>query len=120
VAITEDSLYSYVLPRYVTEGEIVLESEAPEETVEVGREKGLSDDGQVNHPHFCSPQSKMHQGGARGLLHCERPPPISAIPLGLAKSQQSVKTSFGKVVCELKAAELDFPSSGPKTGLYRQ
>jgi hypothetical protein len=27
--------------------------------------------------------------------------------LGLAKSQQSVKTSFGKVVCELKAAELD-------------
>jgi hypothetical protein len=40
--------------------------------------------------------------------------------LGLAKSQQSVKTSFGKVVCELKAAELDFPSSVPKTGLYRQ
>jgi hypothetical protein len=38
--------------------------------------------------------------------------------LGLAKSQQSVKTSFGKVVCELKAAELDFPSSVPKTGLY--
>jgi hypothetical protein len=24
------------------------------------------------------------------------------------------------VVCELKAAELDFPSSVPKTGLYRQ
>jgi hypothetical protein len=40
--------------------------------------------------------------------------------LGLAKSQQSVKTSFGKVVCELKAAELDFPSSVPKTGLNRQ
>jgi hypothetical protein len=40
--------------------------------------------------------------------------------LGLAKSQQSVKTSFGKVDCELKAAELDFPSSVPKTGLYRQ
>jgi hypothetical protein len=40
--------------------------------------------------------------------------------LGLAKSQQSVKTSFGKVVCELKAAELDFPSSVPKTGSYRQ
>jgi hypothetical protein len=40
--------------------------------------------------------------------------------LGLAKSQQSVKTSFGKVVCELKAAELDFPSSVLKTGLYRQ
>jgi hypothetical protein len=39
--------------------------------------------------------------------------------LGLAKSQQSVKTSFGKVVCELKATELDFPSSVPKTGLYR-
>jgi hypothetical protein len=37
--------------------------------------------------------------------------------LGLAKSQQSVKTSFGKVVCELKATELDFPSSVPKTGL---
>jgi hypothetical protein len=40
--------------------------------------------------------------------------------LGLAKSQQSVKTSFGKVVCELKAAELDSPSSVPKRGLYRQ
>jgi hypothetical protein len=40
--------------------------------------------------------------------------------LGLAKSQQSVKTSFGKVVCELKAAELYFPSSVPKAGLYRQ
>jgi hypothetical protein len=40
--------------------------------------------------------------------------------LGLAKSQQSVKTSFSKVVCELKAAELDCPSSVPKTGLYRQ
>jgi hypothetical protein len=40
--------------------------------------------------------------------------------LGLAKSQQSVKTSFGKVLCELKAAELDFPSLVPKTGLYRQ
>jgi hypothetical protein len=40
--------------------------------------------------------------------------------LGLAKSQQSVKTSFGKVVCELKAAELDFPSSVAKTGFYRQ
>jgi hypothetical protein len=38
----------------------------------------------------------------------------------LAKSQQSVKTSFGKVVCELKAAELDFPSLVPKTGLYSQ
>jgi hypothetical protein len=38
--------------------------------------------------------------------------------LGLAKSQQSVKTSFGKGVCELKAAELDFPSSVPKTGFY--
>jgi hypothetical protein len=35
-------------------------------------------------------------------------------------TQQSVKTSFGKVVCELKAAELDFPSSMPKTGFYRQ
>jgi hypothetical protein len=44
----------------------------------------------------------------------------AAVVLGLAKSQQSVKTSFGKVVCELKAAELDFPSSVPKTGLYRQ
>jgi hypothetical protein len=42
------------------------------------------------------------------------------VVLGLAKSQQSVKTSFGKVVCELKATELDFPSSVPKTGLYRQ
>jgi hypothetical protein len=42
------------------------------------------------------------------------------IMLGLAKSQQSVKTSFGKVVCELKATELDFRSSVPKTGLYRQ
>jgi hypothetical protein len=40
--------------------------------------------------------------------------------LGLAKSQQSVKTSFGKLVCELKAAELDCPSSVPKTGLYGQ
>jgi hypothetical protein len=40
--------------------------------------------------------------------------------LGLAKSQQSVTTSFGKVVCERKAAELDFPSSVPKTGLYRE
>jgi hypothetical protein len=40
--------------------------------------------------------------------------------LGLAKSQQYVKTSFGKVVCELKATELDFPSSVLKTGLYRQ
>jgi hypothetical protein len=40
--------------------------------------------------------------------------------LRLAKSQQSVKTSFGKVVCELKAAELDCLSSVPKTGLYRQ
>jgi hypothetical protein len=40
--------------------------------------------------------------------------------LGLAKSQQSVKASFGKVVCELKATELDFPSAVPKTGLYRQ
>jgi hypothetical protein len=40
--------------------------------------------------------------------------------LGLAKSQQSVKTSFGKVVCELKATELDFPSLVPKTGLYSQ
>jgi hypothetical protein len=40
--------------------------------------------------------------------------------LGLAKSQQSVKTSFGKVVCALKAAELDFPNSVPKTSLYRQ
>jgi hypothetical protein len=40
--------------------------------------------------------------------------------LGLARSQQSVKTNFGEVVCELKAAELDFSSSVPKTGLYRQ
>jgi hypothetical protein len=40
--------------------------------------------------------------------------------LGLANSQQSVNASFGKVVCELKAAELDFPSSVPKTGLYKQ
>jgi hypothetical protein len=40
--------------------------------------------------------------------------------LRLAKSQQSVKTSFGKLVYELKAAELDCPSSVPKTGLYRQ
>jgi hypothetical protein len=39
---------------------------------------------------------------------------------GLATSQKSVKTSFGKVVCELKAAELDFPSSVPTTGLYKQ
>jgi hypothetical protein len=43
---------------------------------------------------------------------------IMAILLGLAKSQQSVQTSFGKVVCESKAAELDFPSSVPKTSLY--
>jgi hypothetical protein len=40
--------------------------------------------------------------------------------LGLAKSQQSVMTSFGKVICELKATELDFPSLVLKTGLYRQ
>jgi hypothetical protein len=40
--------------------------------------------------------------------------------LGLAKSQQSVKPTIGKLVCELKAAELDFPSLVPKTGLYRQ
>jgi hypothetical protein len=40
--------------------------------------------------------------------------------LGLTKSQQSVKTSFGKVVCELKATKLDFPSKVPKTGLRRQ
>jgi hypothetical protein len=45
---------------------------------------------------------------------------VKVMMLGLAKSQQSVKTSFGKVVCELKAAELDFPNSVPKTGLYRQ
>jgi hypothetical protein len=42
------------------------------------------------------------------------------ILLGLAKSQQSVKTSLGKVVCELKASELHCPSSVPKIGLYRQ
>jgi hypothetical protein len=40
--------------------------------------------------------------------------------LRLAKSQQSVKTSFGKVVCELKAIELDFSSSVLKTRFYRQ
>jgi hypothetical protein len=40
--------------------------------------------------------------------------------LGLAKSQQSVKTIFGKVVCELKATELDFPTPVPKTDLYRK
>jgi hypothetical protein len=40
--------------------------------------------------------------------------------LGLTKSQRSVKTSFGKEVCELKAIELDFPRSVPKAGLYRQ
>jgi hypothetical protein len=45
---------------------------------------------------------------------------VSHDVLGLAKSQQSAKTGFGKVVCELKATELDFPSSVPKTGLYRQ
>jgi hypothetical protein len=43
---------------------------------------------------------------------------ITAILLGLAKFQQSGKTSFGKVVCESKAAELDIPSSVPKTSLY--
>jgi hypothetical protein len=41
---------------------------------------------------------------------------LSACLLGLAQSQQSVKTSFGKVVWELKAAELDFPSSVPRKG----
>jgi hypothetical protein len=40
--------------------------------------------------------------------------------LGLAKFQQSVNISFSRVVCELKAAELDFPCSVPKAGLYRQ
>jgi hypothetical protein len=44
----------------------------------------------------------------------------ASLLLELAKSQQTVKTSFGKVLCELKAAKLDFPSSVPKTGLYRQ
>jgi hypothetical protein len=46
---------------------------------------------------------------------------------GVAKSQQSVQTIFVstpkplfKVVSELKATELDFPSSVPKTGLYRE
>jgi hypothetical protein len=40
--------------------------------------------------------------------------------LGLAKSQQSVKTGFGKGVCALKAAEIDFPSSVPRRDIGKE
>jgi hypothetical protein len=83
------------------------------------------------HLHGRRDQTKDLQGRLqRSVYRCKTSPPYlhgicqkrtqPVELLGLAKSQQSVKTSFRKVVCELKAAELDFPSSVLKTGLYRQ
>jgi hypothetical protein len=40
--------------------------------------------------------------------------------LGLVMTQQSVNTSFGNLNCELKASDLDFISSVPKTGLCKK
>jgi hypothetical protein len=59
----------------------------------------------------------MPSGRHEAPLGRETAPVVS---VGLAKSQQAVRTSFGKVVCEFKAAELHFRSSVPHTALYRQ
>jgi hypothetical protein len=54
-------------------------------------------------------RSDCRHGGHAARGRAQQAQPSRSRLSGIAKSQQSVKTSCGKVVCELKAAELDFP-----------
>jgi hypothetical protein len=57
---------------------------AMEETIEVGREKGLSDERTGS----SSSLSLALKYGARDLLHCEQPLPVSAIHESSSKHRQ--------------------------------